>query len=160
MTNPGGAVSVLATFVINNPPPGGGTVSPPSLPAGSAELTLNVTGMNFTVNSIVLVNGNSRVTTYMSCTLLQTTLLPSELGQGGTLDTAVSNPPHGGGTMSAMRLDVADYPVTGPTAPIAVVAGQPAAFVLSVTPTNGTFSDPVTFGDAALYPSPHECQLF
>jgi hypothetical protein len=145
VTNPGVGVSLLVTFVVNNPPPGGGAVSPPSVPAGSAALTLNVTGTNFTQGSTVLVNGSSRVTTYVSSTLLQATLLPSDFAQGGTLNITVSNPPPGGGTTAVMSLTVADYAVSAPTAPTSVTAGQPANFSLTVAPSNGVFSNPITF---------------
>ena len=134
VTNPGLGISLLATFVVNNPPPGGGTVSPPSLPAGNAALTLNVTGTNFMQGSTVLVNGSSRVTTYVSSTLLQATLLPSDLSHGGTLNITVSNPPPGGGTTPAMSFTVADYSVSAPTTPTSVTAGQPASFNLTVSP--------------------------
>ena len=98
VTNPGGLASVPLPFTVINPPPGGGSVSPPSLPAGSNALTLNVTGTGFTQGSVVLVNGSSRVTTFESSTLLQATLLASDLAQGGTLNLTVMNPPPGGGT--------------------------------------------------------------
>jgi hypothetical protein len=150
VTNPGVGISLLATFVVNNPPPGGGTVSPPSLPAGGAALTLNVTGTNFTPGSIVLVNGSSRVTTYVRSTLLQATLLPSDLLHGGTLNITVSNPAPGGGTTPAMSITVADYTVTAPTTPTSVIAGQPGTFALSVAPSNGTFSNPVTLTASGL----------
>ena len=141
VTNPGVGVSLLATFVVNNPPPGGGTVSPPSLPAGSAALTLNITGTNFVQGSTVLVNGSSRVTTYVSSTLLQATLLPSDLSHGGTLNITVSNPPPGGGTTPAISFTVADYSVTRSPTPTSVTAGQPANFGLTVSP-NGRFPIP------------------
>ena len=145
VTNPGLGVSFLSTFVVNNPLPGGVNVSPPSLPAGRAALTLNVTGMNFTQGSKVLVNGSSRVTTYVSSTSLQATLLPSDLSRGGTLNITVSNPPPGGGTTAGFSFTVADYSVTPPTSPTSVAAGQPADFSLIVAPSNGTFSNPITF---------------
>jgi hypothetical protein len=149
VTNPGLGISLLATFVVNNPPPGAGTVSPPSLPAGNAALTLNVTGTNFTQGSTVLVNGSSRITTYVSSTLLQATLLPSDLSQGGTLSITVSTPPPGGGTTPAISFQVADYSVSAPTTPTSVTAGQPASFNLTVSP-NGAFSNSVTFTASGL----------
>ena len=118
VTNPGLGVSLVVTFTVNSPPPSGGTVTPSTLPAGNAALTLNVTGTNFTPDSVVLVNGSARVTTYVSPTLLQATLLASDLSKGGTLNITVSNPslPNGtgGGTTGALALNVSDYTVTPP----------------------------------------------
>ena len=150
VTNPGVGISVLVTFVVNNPPPGGGTVSPPSVPAGSAALTLNVTGTNFVQGSTVLVNGSPRATTYVSSTLLQATLLAGDISSGGTLNITVSNPAPGGGTTPAMSFAVADYAVTAPTTPTSVVAGQPATFSLSIAPLYGAFPNPVILTAAGL----------
>jgi hypothetical protein len=101
VNNPGGAASAFVTFTVNNPLPGSGTVSPPSLPAGSNALTLNVSGTGFTQNSVVLVNGGTRATAYVSSTSLQATLLPGDLMQSGTLNIIVMNPPPGGGATPA-----------------------------------------------------------
>jgi 6-phosphogluconolactonase (cycloisomerase 2 family) len=150
VSNPGAAISLLATFVVNNPVPVSGTVSPPSLPAGAAALTLNVFGTNFTPGSTVLVNGSTRVTTFVSSTVLQATLLASDLSQGGTLNITVSNPPPGGGTTSTITLIVTDYSVGTPMASATVTAGQPATFNMTVSPSNGSFSNPVTFSASGL----------
>jgi DNA-binding beta-propeller fold protein YncE len=150
VTNPGGLVSVPMLFTVFNPPPGGGSVSPPSLPAGSNALTLSVIGTGFTPSSVVLVNGNSRVPTYKSSTLLLATLMPSDLAQGGTLNITVTNPPPGGGTTGVISFTVADYSVTPPSASPPVTAGQTANFLLTLLPSNGTFSDPVTFNVSPL----------
>ena len=142
--NPDGFASEPVTFTVNgNPQPGVGKVSP-----GSNALTLNVAGSGFVQGppgSMVFVNENSRVTTFMSSTLLQTTLMPSDLAQGGTLVITVMNPPPGGGTSPAVSFAAADYSVTGPVSPTMITAGLPATIVLTVSPTNGAFSYPVTF---------------
>ena len=145
VTNPGGVISVVTTFAVNNPPPGGGSVSPPSIPAGTPALTLNVTGMNFTQGSIVLVNGSSRVTTYLGATLLQATLLPSDLSQGGTLNITVMNPPPGGGTTAVISFVVSAYAVTAPSAPTSVTAGQPGTFALTIAPSIGPWARVLLF---------------
>jgi 6-phosphogluconolactonase (cycloisomerase 2 family) len=150
VTNPGGLVSVPLPFTVMNPPPGGGSVSPPSLPAGSNALPLKVTGTGFTQDSVVLVNNSKRMTTYMSSTLLQATLLPSDLAQGGTLNITVMNPPPGGGTTAGISFTVADYKVTPASSTPPVTAGQTANFALTVSPFDGTFSNPVTFRASGL----------
>jgi 6-phosphogluconolactonase (cycloisomerase 2 family) len=150
VTIPGVGISQLATFVVNNPPPAGGMVSPPSLPAGNAALTLNVSGANFTQGSAVLVNGSSRATLFVSSMQLQATLLPSDLSHGGTLNITVSTPPPGGGTTTTMSFTVADYAVSGSNTPTSASAGYPANFSLTVSPSNGPFSNPVTFSASGL----------
>ena len=152
VTNPDGSASVSLAFTVNNPQPGGGSVSPTSLPAGSAALTLNVTGTGFAQGSVVLVNGSPRVTTYVSSTLLQATLLPSDLAQGGTLNITVMNPPPGGGTTAVISFTVADYSVAPPSSTLPVTAGQTATFGLTVSSVDGTFSNPVTFSVSPLPP--------
>lgn len=148
--NPGNLVSVSQLFTITNPPPQGSSVAPPTLPAGSNSLTLTVSGAEFVSGSVAQVNGASRVTNYVSPTSLQATLLPSDLMQGGTLDITVLNPPPGGGTTSAIPLGVANYSVTPATSPTPVTPGQTANFPLTLSPSNGAFSDPVVFSVSPL----------
>ncbi len=150
VTNPDGSTSVSLTFTVKNPQPGGGTVTPPSLPAGSNSLTLNVSGTGFTQGSTVQVNGSPRLTSFINSTSLQATLLPSDLMQSGTLIITVMNPPPGGGTTSAISFTVVDYSVTSPSSSPPISAGQMANFALTVSPLNGTFSDPVTLSLSAL----------
>lgn len=150
VTNPGGLASVPVPFTVINPQPGGGSVAPPSLPAGSDALTLNVSGTGFTQASVVLVNGSPRATVFLSATLLQATLLPSDLAQGGTLNLTVMNPPPGGGTTAVISFTVADYSVSPPSSTPPVTAGQTAMFALTVSSSHGTFSTPVTFSASAL----------
>ncbi len=142
VTNPDGFGSGLVTFTVM---PGLGSITPPSLPAGSNALILNVTGTGFAPNSVVLVNSTSRPTTYLSSTLLKAMLQASDLAQGGTLDISVMNPPPGSGTSAVITFTVADYNVTSPSSTPPVTAGQTANFALTVSPLNGTFSNPVTF---------------
>jgi 6-phosphogluconolactonase (cycloisomerase 2 family) len=147
VTNPNGFASTPITFMVM---PGVGSVTPPSLPAGSNALTLNISGTGFAQGSVVLVNGNSRVTIYESSTLLQATLLPTDLSQGGTLNITVMNPLPGGGTSAAISFIVADYSVAPPSSTPPVTAGQTAMFALTVSSSHGTFSDSVTFGVSTL----------
>ncbi len=157
VTNPNGITSVALTFAVNNPQPSGISVFPQSLPAGSNALTLNVTGTGFeqgSPGSVVLVGGTPRGTTYISSTLLQATLLPSDLAQGGTLDITVMNPPPGGGTAVVISFTVADYRVIPPSSDPPVSAGQTANFVLTVASTDGAFSNLVTFSISPLTPLP------
>jgi 6-phosphogluconolactonase (cycloisomerase 2 family) len=140
-----GGTSNSATCYVNNPPPMEGGINPPSVPAGSAALTLNVTGTGFAPGSTVLVNGSSRVTTYVSSTLLQATLLASDFSQGGTLVITVSSPGPGGGVSAPITLTIADYAVSAAKSAASIAAGQPANYTLTIAPANGAYTNPVTF---------------
>jgi hypothetical protein len=146
VTNPGGSPSLVTTFTVNNPVPTASSLSPSSVPAGNAAVTLNVTGTNFNMSSIVLVNGSSRATTFSSSTLLTAALPASDFVHGGTLSVTVSNPIPGGGTTSALTIVVGeDFKVSVAAPSASVVAGNPASYSLLVTPINGTTANSVMF---------------
>jgi 6-phosphogluconolactonase (cycloisomerase 2 family) len=152
VTNPNSSVPLVATFTVNNPPPGAGTIYPPSTSAGNAALMLSVTGTNFTDASVVLVNGSPRNTVFVSSTQLTATLLPSDFATGGTLSITVTSPSPGGGTTSAIPFVVTDYTVTPAAGSSTVSAGQPATFGFAVAPSNGAFNNAVTFTATNLPP--------
>ena len=116
---------------------------------------MTVAGAGFATGSLVLVNGNSRPTAYVSSTLLQPTLLATDLSKGGTLTLTVVNPPPGAGISESIGLTVADYSVASPTPGVSVTAGQTANFALTVSPIDGAFTNPVTFhvSPSALLPA-------
>jgi hypothetical protein len=143
-------ISPAVTFIIENPPPTAGGVSPPVVPAGSAALTLNVTGANFVTGSTVLVNGASRVTTFVNSALLQAMLLASDISHGGTLTITVSSPGPGGGLSAAITLAIADYSVSVRSSTASVSAGNVASYSLTIAPSNGAYTNPVTFTASGL----------
>lgn len=149
VTNPDGTTSTPITFTVS---PAVGSVNPPGLPAGSSALTLNVTGSGFESNSIVLVNGSPRPTTYVSATLLQVTLLPSDIAQGGTLNITVLNPPAGGGVSPAVNFMVEEdsLSLTSPSA--SITAGQTATLTLSFLSSSGAISNPVDWKLTSITP--------
>lgn len=151
VTSPGGVTSATLTFVVT---PGVNSVVPSSLPAGSSAFTVNVAGKGFAAGSVVLVNGNSRVTDYVSSTLLMTTLLSSDLSKGGTLTMTVMNPPPSVGASTPIGFTVADFSVTPPSSDPRVAAGQTASFALTISPLNGAFTNPVTFRISPTTPLP------
>lgn len=151
VTNPNGFASAKVNFVVANPQPGGGTVNPPGVPAGTNALLLTVTGTGFTSASVVLVNGNQRTTIFVSSTTLQAMLVAADLDSAGTLNITVTNPAPGGGTTPAIHFAVMDYSVTPPSPPPPTTAGHTATFALTLEPSNGApFSMPVTFTVAGL----------
>jgi 6-phosphogluconolactonase (cycloisomerase 2 family) len=159
VNNPDGFASTPLTFTISNPQPGVGSVTPPSLPAGSNALTLNVTGTGFlpgtpgVVGSQVLVNGSPRQTAFLSPTQLQATLLPADLSQPGTLIITVVNPLTAGGTAPVIHFSVTDFSVAPPTSIPAITAGQTANISLIISPLDGAFSVPVSLSASGLPPN-------
>jgi hypothetical protein len=147
VANPGGPASVVVTFTVNNPVPQESLLSPSSVPPGSGALTLDVTGSNFNTSSSVQINGAALPTTYVSATLLQTTLPASDLAQGGTLNVSVKNPSPGGGETPALPFTVVGsnfQPVVGALSPASATAGGPS-FTLTLSGNNFTTGSVVSF---------------
>jgi hypothetical protein len=151
VANPGGNPSLVTTFTVNNPFPGASSLSPSTVAAGNAAVTLSVTGANFNTSSAVLVNGSSRATTYESSTLLSAVLPATDFGHGGTLNISVNNPAPGGGSTSALTLIVEDFQVNVPAPTANVTAGQPANFnLMVVVPANTSTANAITFTASGL----------
>jgi hypothetical protein len=109
---PGGGTSGGATLTVTAPPgvPTLSSISPTSVSSGGAAFTLTATGTGFAGNSVVRLNGSTRVTTFVSATQLTATILASDITSGGTAAITVFTPAPGGGTSSASTLTV-----TGPS---------------------------------------------
>jgi len=141
-----------ATVVVETAPPGGGTtttltftidavssgvpqivsLSPKTVPTGSASFTLFVTGENFVSQSTVTVNGNIRSTSFRGSTLLQASVSSNDVSTAGTLEIAVVNPPPGGGSSTNFPLTIKNpVPVITTLAPTGILAGS-AASILGV----------------------------
>jgi hypothetical protein len=140
---PAGDVASAGTlqFSVFNPPPDGGSsngfnfdvdypvpsvaaLSPTAALAGSASVSLVVTGSNFVPQSTILIDGAPRTTAYASGTQLGATLTAGDLTQGGMVQVQVQNPAPGGGnskiltfainpTDSAGLPDLVDYAFDG-----------------------------------------------
>lgn len=112
-----------ANVRVFNPTPGGGTagplqiqfvnsapaiaaVSPPWRAAGGGDFTLTVTGTGFSAASVVTWRGSARVTTFVSPTELQATILAADYAAPGTANVRVFNPAPGGGTTEAYLFSI------------------------------------------------------
>ncbi|HEX4945461.1 MAG TPA: FG-GAP-like repeat-containing protein, partial [Blastocatellia bacterium] len=132
---PGGGTSGTVNLPINNPAPGAITLSPASVIAGSAAITLTVNGAGFRPDSIIRVNGADRTTTVVSTTQLTTQLTTAELAAAGLLKITVNTPPPGGGLSPEATFTVNNpAPVLTSLDPSLVLAGA-ADFTLKI---NGT----------------------
>ena len=90
----------------SNPQPSITTLSPASIPVGTATLTLTINGTGFINSSTVSFNGSQRTTTFVNSGQLTITLSVSDLTVAGTFPVTVTNPSPGGGTSNTVNFAV------------------------------------------------------
>ena len=139
-----------AQVTVNNPGPGGSTTSASSVViyaapsissltpttglAGSTSLQLTVTGANFVPSSVVLVDGVSVLTTYVSATTLQASVTAAALATGHTANVTVHNPAPTIADSAPASLPITiPLPTLSVLTPSSVVSGQAATITLTGT---------------------------
>ena len=105
-SSPGGGSAAAGPFSIVSPRPTLTAVTPSSVTIQATDLTVQLTGTGFTLNSAASINGKSIATSYNSSASLAATIPGSLLGQAGVLRLVVTNPPPGGGTSDPLTLPV------------------------------------------------------
>jgi hypothetical protein len=112
---PGGGTSNERPIVVDpamNPSPSISGLSQTSAPAGSGAIELAVDGAGFMAQSVILIDGASRPTTFESATRLRAQLPAADLETPGDRAVTVSTPAPGGGLSGAAVLHVvAEVPV-------------------------------------------------
>lgn len=109
---PGGGTSNAASLSVTNPFPTFTALSPTAIlagtavSAGSAGTTVTLTGSGFVPNSVVMINGSPRTTTFGSASQIQAALTAADLAAAGVDQVQVVNPPPGGGTSIALTFAV------------------------------------------------------
>jgi hypothetical protein len=103
---PGGGSSNTVSLSVTNPFPILGSVSPTALLAGGAGTQLAVNGSGFVPDSVVMINGSSRTTTFGSGTQLGVSLTAADVAAAGIEQVQVVNPTPGGGTSAALTFAV------------------------------------------------------
>lgn len=111
--NGGGGGNSPATPTISS-------ISPTSVIAGAASVTLTVNGTNFVSTSTVEVNGQSETTTFVSATQLTAAIPAAQLTSGGNLPVVVMN-----GSLSS-----------GPGTPVNFAVNNPVPAISSISPTS------------------------
>jgi uncharacterized repeat protein (TIGR01451 family) len=81
------------------------SLSPDIVATGGPAFTLTVAGHNFVLGSVVNVNGNARLTTFVSATQLSASIPASDISTATSLAITVTNP-SGGGTSEPKTLIV------------------------------------------------------
>jgi Domain of unknown function (DUF4214) len=133
---PGGGTSSALNLNVNNPAPVVSSLSPANVTAGGPAFTLTVNGSNFVSTSVVKLNGSNRTTTFASSTQLTAQLAAADIANVGVIPITVFSPTPGGGTSSALNLNVNNpAPVITNLAPASVPAGN-IAFTLTVNGSN------------------------
>ena len=89
-----------------NPVPAITALSPASATAGSAAITLSVSGSNFISGSVVNWNGSALPTTYVSSSSLTAAVSSTLLATAGTAAVNVFTPSPGGGTSSNLSFTI------------------------------------------------------
>ncbi len=134
------AVGTTLDFNWNAPAPAPTltAISPTNVVAGSAAFLLTCTGTDFTMNSVIRLDGVDKTpTTFIGATEIRATIPAADVATSGTRAITVFTPAPGGGLSTAQTLTVDPAP-PAPTittiSPTNVTAGA-AAFTLTV---NGT----------------------
>jgi trimeric autotransporter adhesin len=109
----------------NPPAPAISSISPTSVPAGSALLTLNVSGSGFLSTSVVQVGGTAETTGYVSDAQLTATVPAAQMASGAQLAVMVVN-----GSLNSSGTPI-NLEVDNPSPTIASIS--PASEVLGAT---------------------------
>lgn len=103
------------------------SLSPASVPAGSADFTLTINGSRFYSTSVVMWNGAPLATTFVDDRQLQAQVPAANVAAAGSVAMFVRTPPSGGGDSNTVNLSI--------QAPNAV----PIPSVESLSPSEATF---------------------
>src|SRR5579872_1261694 len=106
----------------SNPTPTLTTISPSSIVAGGAALTLTVNGTNLVAASMVSFGGSALATTFVNSTQLTVAIPPASIASTGTPAVTVTNPAPGGGTSKAINFTV----TSGLASPPAIIVLSPS----------------------------------
>lgn len=120
------------------------SVSPTTAVAGSAALTLTVTGTGFVTTTTVQVGGVADTTSYVNATEVTATVTPQQLASGAQLSVIALNGTASSGSGAAVNLEVTNpVPAITQTIPAMVMLGA----VSPVVSVAGTGFVPTTVID-------------
>jgi hypothetical protein len=103
---PGGGMSNELSFTVSNPRPALSRISPPSVTAGSSDVTLTLTGSGFTPDSALALGDTPLTATFAGGTQITVVIPAQSLAQAGTATLTVTNPEAGGGDSNAISFTV------------------------------------------------------
>jgi hypothetical protein len=128
------------------------SVSPSPVNAGGPAFAMQLIGSGFTSASTVLINGNPRVTTFVSSASLTAQVLASDITAIGQLSVQVTTPSPGGGTSDSVVVSINATAKTTPTVAVtpsstSITTAQPLSVTVIVKSGSG---NPVPTGTATL----------
>ena len=125
----GGTSPVIPAITISS-------ITPKEVPAGSTAVTVTVSGSNFPADSVIVLNGVSEPTTYVSSTQLQAIVPATQMQTGQVLSLAVRTSTATTNASTGTTLQV-DNPIPTVTtlAPAATLIGS-ASTTVTITGTN------------------------
>jgi hypothetical protein len=103
---PGGGASNPVTLAVTNPPPVLISLSPATATVGASSLTLTVNGTGFDSLSVVRLNGQARVTSFISSFQVTAVLTVADLAEAQTAQIQVVNPAPGGGASNILGFSI------------------------------------------------------
>ena len=147
--------SSTITILPVNVQPVVGLLTPASATAGGPSFTLTIAGTGFTVNSTVTFNSTIVSSHFIGTTQLQADIPASSIAVAGAFLVTVLNM---GGIPSVVvtftvNNPVPDFAVSVVTMSPPISAGQAASYILMVTPSNKTTSNPVTLAVMSMLPA-------
>ncbi|RSL17884.1 uncharacterized protein DUF11 [Edaphobacter aggregans] len=136
-TNSSANGSSVISLEVDNPAPVITSYSPSLFLAGTAPVTISVTGSGFIPGTVLQVNGSARATTYVSATQVSIGLTANDLASPGSLVLTAVNPIPGGGTSAGASLSVSN-PIPGliTITPSSVGAGATTSTTVTVAGSN------------------------
>jgi len=105
-----GLVHLPAIVDGENPIPALVSATPASLTFGQFPVNLTISGAGFAADAVVRVNGEDRVTTFVSPTSLTVALLEGDTDDLAPLSITVFNPGPGGGVSNIITVPISDLP--------------------------------------------------
>jgi Divergent InlB B-repeat domain/WD40-like Beta Propeller Repeat len=132
---------------IKSPTPSLSKLVPADMPAGQPAFTLELDGVNFTPNSIVLWNGSQRSTLFVTTREMTAQIFASDIQNAGSALVEVETVPPGGGTTQPLTFTIdpvnSGVPQITSLSPTSIPTGN-ASFFLLVSGTNFVSQSTVT----------------
>ena len=120
------ATSASSTLTVANPVPSLGTLSPTSVPSGSPNTPLTITGQSFVSGAVVKLSTTALTTTFVSPTQLTAVIPAALLTAKGTVPVTVENPAPSGGASNSLPFTIVNgAPVLAPIGNKTVPLGRP-----------------------------------
>jgi hypothetical protein len=131
----GGTTSPAASLEVDNPVPVITSLSNAFVPVGSVGTKITISGSGFIPATVIQFNGSARTTTYVSSTQVTAATTYVDVATVGNIAITAVNPGPGGGTSTAVTVEVDSVPSITGLSPSTLPAGSPASSI-AVTGTN------------------------